>query len=272
MVTEDRICNGATDNATGVAAVLAVAGKIAADPPDRSVVIAFWDAEEEGKLGSANFMIDQVVPTASIVAAVNIDIVGSNLLPSLRNTTFAVAAETGGPVLEDVAETTAHDTGFDVVHLSEVFARARSDHDAFIRRDIPAVFLTDSSGSCYHDADDEAGVVDHGKLERQVRWAAAIVRDLASRSSTPTFSPPSDPTYPDAVASLAMLERAVPDIGLFTTAQQTRALTNLAEVRRMVAEGPAAFDGADQLALGRAMQDASNHVQSLPCTGFLAES
>ena len=49
----DDICNGATDNATGVAAAITAARTVAAAGPRRTVVLALWDAEEDGLLGSA---------------------------------------------------------------------------------------------------------------------------------------------------------------------------------------------------------------------------
>ena len=61
----DNICNGATDNATGVAAALAVGRSIAAGPqPRRSVVIALWDAEEDSLAGSAAYLASPAVPGA----------------------------------------------------------------------------------------------------------------------------------------------------------------------------------------------------------------
>ena len=71
----DSICNGATDNATGVAAALALGRSIvgAEQAPRRSVVIALWDAEEDGLLGSADYLANPVVPIAQTVAYVNFD-------------------------------------------------------------------------------------------------------------------------------------------------------------------------------------------------------
>ena len=62
----DTICNGATDNATGVAAVLPIARSIAAQPtkPRRSVVLALWDSEEDGLLGSLFYVQNPLVPLA----------------------------------------------------------------------------------------------------------------------------------------------------------------------------------------------------------------
>ena len=64
--TDDQICNGATDNATGTAVALAVGQAIAASatPPRRSVIVALWDAEEDGLLGSAAYVANPLVPLA----------------------------------------------------------------------------------------------------------------------------------------------------------------------------------------------------------------
>src|SRR5207253_4202264 len=97
------VCHGATDNAAGVAAVVAIGRALRRlpTPPRRSVVLALWDAEEDGLVGSIYYVNHPAVPLASTVAYVNFDIQGANLLPSLRGTSFAVSAETGGSVLQD---------------------------------------------------------------------------------------------------------------------------------------------------------------------------
>ena len=83
-VAGDTICNGATDNATGVAATLAIGRAIAAQskPPRRSVILAFWDREEDGLLGSQFYTQNPLVPLADTVGYVNFDIQGANLLPT----------------------------------------------------------------------------------------------------------------------------------------------------------------------------------------------
>lgn len=97
----DDVCDGAGDNAAGVAAVLEIGRRLAADPPARSVVLALWDAEEDDKLGSIAAVQSGVFDLDSVVAYLNWDMQGINLLPSLADTTFVIGAETGGPALED---------------------------------------------------------------------------------------------------------------------------------------------------------------------------
>ncbi len=127
---DDDICNGATDNATGVAAVLGIGKALRAlpEPPRRSVVLAFWDREEDGLLGSAHYIANPLVPLASTVAYVNFDIQGANLLPSLREISFAVGAETGGQALVDATRDAIVEQNLDTGLFSLVFGQGRSDH------------------------------------------------------------------------------------------------------------------------------------------------
>ena len=70
----DSIYNGAVDNGTGSAAVLELARVFAAGPkPQRSIVFAFWTAEEKGLQGSEYYAANPVYPLETTVAGVNID-------------------------------------------------------------------------------------------------------------------------------------------------------------------------------------------------------
>jgi len=76
VVNGDSIYNGAADNASGVAAVLAIAHAAAEGvKPRRSQLFVFVTAEESGLLGSAYFGEHPTVPASKIVAALNMDVV-----------------------------------------------------------------------------------------------------------------------------------------------------------------------------------------------------
>ena len=73
-VDGDGIRNGAVDNATGTAEVLAIARAFAAAPrPARTVVFAAWTAEEKGLLGSDWFAAHPLVPLATTALMINLD-------------------------------------------------------------------------------------------------------------------------------------------------------------------------------------------------------
>jgi Zn-dependent M28 family amino/carboxypeptidase len=69
----DRICNGATDNATGTAALVALAQAHARARPERSIVFLAVTAEESGLLGSRYYAENPVFPLARTVAGINMD-------------------------------------------------------------------------------------------------------------------------------------------------------------------------------------------------------
>lgn len=70
----DRICNGAVDNASGIATMIELAGRLAQVPrPKRDILFLATTAEEMGLLGAEFFAAQPVVPASSIVAAINMD-------------------------------------------------------------------------------------------------------------------------------------------------------------------------------------------------------
>ena len=74
-VRNGQVFNGADDNASGVAALLAVAARVSANKPEHSVVFAALDAEESGLNGAKAFMGDPPVAREAIVMNVNLDMV-----------------------------------------------------------------------------------------------------------------------------------------------------------------------------------------------------
>ena len=269
----DTVYNSATDNAAGVAAVLAIGRSIAAQSvkPRRSVVLAFWDSEEDGLVGSGFYVSNPLVPLAATVGYVNFDIQGANLLPGLRNTSFAVGSETGGARFADIVRAAIGDQPLDTEMLSAPFGQGRSDHANFISARVPSVFFTDATGPCYHTVDDEPRVVDFDKLDSEIATALGATRALASTATPPAFAPGTlRASFDDAVAVSRVLNRAYPDRERFSTTDQDLLTALRAEVRRIVSEGRAAFGDDDA---GLVLRDAADFVQLTtrsPCTGFLS--
>ena len=269
---EDDICNGATDNATGTAAVLEIADRLAADPPRRSVVVALWDREEVDFGGSKHYVANPPVPLADTVAYVNLDILGANLLPSLRSSSFAVASETGGPVLESIVRDAIDETPLDLATFSSIFGLYRSDYATFISAQVPSVFFTDSTGPCYHTVHDEVEVVDVPKLRRQVDVVEQVTRDLAATEVRPSFTTGLPlATYHDAVTLLSLIERAQVDQDRFPAAEQASIEDSRQVVGQLVSEGPAEFSNDDMISLLGHAAEVVDILTYGECDGFLTD-
>lgn len=243
----DTICNGAADNAAGVAVALeAVRAAIAAQPPTRSIILAFWDREEDGLLGSQEFVADPVVPLAQIVGYVNFDIQGANLSPGLSSSTVMVGAETGGPALVAAAARATEASTLNTVALSLIFGQGRSDHASLVAGGVPSVFFTDANNGCYHSAQDDLAHLDTTKMQQQLATATALIGDLATTAEVPAFVADAPvATFADAQAMLTLVTAGQPDFGLLDAEDAASGEAYLAELTRIVAEGEAAFDDAD---------------------------
>ncbi|MEP7203108.1 MAG: M28 family peptidase [Ilumatobacteraceae bacterium] len=269
---DDTICNGATDNATGVAAALAVGRSIAVgSAPRRSVIIALWDAEEDGLLGSAAYAANPIVPLAQTIAYLNFDIQGTDISPSLKNVTVLVGAESGGRNLVNASRAATQASTLDTVMLSLLFGQGRSDYATFVGAGVPTAFFTDATPPCYHTVDDEASIVDYAKLQEQIVTAEALTRDLMNTDSVPTYDAhPTGATYDDAVSIHRLLLQAQPDFPRFSDEDDEVANQFVAALGTIVDEGTDAFDGADVTALLNGTAKIVNAWASGECDGFLA--
>lgn len=132
-VGRDSIWNGFVDNAAGVAVLLESARVLSADPLPRPVVFLFTTAEEQGLLGATWFVHRSAYPAHRIRGVINID--GGAPPPDVGG--WQVAAPDGSE-LRSLAARTLRDAGWSV---TERPIRSDSDHWAFHRRGIPALFL-----------------------------------------------------------------------------------------------------------------------------------
>ena len=266
----DTICNGAADNAAGVASALEAARALAAAGTERSVVVALWDREEDGLLGAEAYVADPPFPLEDTVAYLNWDIQGANLSPTLADTTVVVGAETGGPDLVAASEAATGASDLQALDLSLLFGQGRSDHAPFAAAGVPVVFYTDANNSCYHTAQDDLTTLDLDKLFRQVPIGTALAQDLAATDTPPSFDAAAPAaSFADAQSMLAVLDTAQDDFGLFGDEGAADAEAYLADLQAMVDAGEAAFDDD---AVSRLLGGAVDVVELLTtgeCDGYL---
>jgi hypothetical protein len=267
------VCNGATDNAAGVAAVLAIGKGLRAlsEPPRRSVVLALWDAEEDGLVGSRHYVGQPLVPLGQTVAYVNFDIQGAVLVPTLRSTTFAVGSETGGAALRGVVDAAAAAQSLNVRAFSYIFGQLRSDYASFVAVGVPTVFFSDSTGGCYHTTGDDVSVVDFRKLAQQTAIAFRTVVALSEAQARPAFVPPNPAlaVFDDAVSLQRVLATSIPaDLGLFAPDQQALITSTKAQIDQIVSDGPAQFDSGDVNTVLNAAVALINALTGMGCRAF----
>jgi Zn-dependent M28 family amino/carboxypeptidase len=138
-VNGDSIYNGAEDNASGVADILAIAHAAAQRPaPRRSLLFVFVTAEESGLLGSAAFAQNPTQPISSIVANLNVD--GGNILGITRD--FRLLGDTKSTLGPQFARMIAP-RGWRISpdEHPERGAFYRSDHFSFARAGVPSVSI-----------------------------------------------------------------------------------------------------------------------------------
>ncbi len=136
----DEIYNGALDNASGVAQVLAIARAFIALPevPRRSILLAFVAAEEQGLLGSAYYAEHPTVPPGRIAANLNYD--GANIWGRTKDVTYIGY---GKSTLDALVERFAGEQGRTVKpdQFPDRGYFYRSDQVNFARIGVPAIYL-----------------------------------------------------------------------------------------------------------------------------------
>jgi Zn-dependent M28 family amino/carboxypeptidase len=133
----DRICNGATDNATGTAALVALAQAHARRRPERSIVFLAVTAEESGLLGSRYYAENPVFPLVRTVGGINMD--SLNMAGATRD---FVAIGAGKSEMERILQDVLTERG---VRLSpdpspEAGYYFRSDQFSFARQGVPFLY------------------------------------------------------------------------------------------------------------------------------------
>ena len=172
------IYNGADDNASGTAAVLAMARWFKTHLPENSIIFALFDGEESGLLGAKAFLEHPPVPIERIIANVNLDMVSRNVKGEL----YASGA-TPYPVMKPLLDSIAaiapvklllgHDTG-----VGENNWIQQSDQGPFATKKIPFVYFGVEDHPDYHKPGDKVGHIEPGFYYHCVQTIAEFVRRL----------------------------------------------------------------------------------------------
>ncbi|MGZ8201659.1 MAG: M20/M25/M40 family metallo-hydrolase [Burkholderiales bacterium] len=171
---------GADDNASGVAAVLAIAEALASRPRHRHVLIAFWSGEEIGLLGSSAFIRAAPVPIDRLAAYLNFDMVGR-----MQQNRLIVQATGTSPVWLQLLKEANAAAGFDLALQADPYQP--TDIASFNEAGVPGLNFFTGAHADYHRPSDTAEKINYTDLERVAAFGTAIVRRIASLDRAPAF-------------------------------------------------------------------------------------
>jgi Zn-dependent M28 family amino/carboxypeptidase len=173
-----QIYNGADDNASGVAGLLAVAESFKGAPPKHTVLIVALDAEEGGLRGARVFLEAPPVPAGDIALNINFDMLAKNA----RGELYAAGGSPNPWVkarLEALVPTApvtlklGHDTGPDDSFDNWTY---QSDHGVFARAGIPWVYFGVEDHPEYHKPTDDFATVPQAFFIKAVDTVVAAAR------------------------------------------------------------------------------------------------
>ena len=228
-----QIHNGADDNGSGTASVLEIAQAVVSSRVQlrRSVLFAFWDAEEKNLLGAKHFVRIPTVPLSQVKFAMNVDMVGR-----LQNNRLEIlGTRTATGLRRFVSE--RNDQNLFLEFNWEIIND--SDHWPFVLNRIPYLMPYTKKHPDYHRPSDDAPKIDFTGTQRITRLSLRLLDSLANARSLPTFR---DRCRTESESTRRSLERLSPNseprFGVNTDESTGRVM-----VTSVVGGSPAAFAG-----------------------------
>ena len=181
---------GADDNASGDAVVLELAKYLKKVRVKRSIIFAFFGAEEQGLIGSKNFLewmkqgddkrINLPINIKGIVAMVNLDMVGR-----MRDNAMSVSGTGTSSQFKAMAEAVAEQTKLNISCTPDGYGP--SDHASFVAQDIPLLFLTTGGHMEYHTPDDVPSTLNYDGMQQTLDFSQELITRLANMPETPDY-------------------------------------------------------------------------------------
>jgi len=150
---QGRLYPGADDNASGVAALLAIAAYFSNHQPEHTLVFAAFDAEEMGLRGARAFVEDPRLSLVTIILNINLDMVSRDV----KNELYASGTYHYPHLLPLICSSNPHitlKTGHDLPGSGRDDWTTQSDHAAFHERDIPFIYFGVEDHPDYHSPND----------------------------------------------------------------------------------------------------------------------
>ncbi|HEV8409241.1 MAG TPA: M28 family peptidase [Gemmatimonadaceae bacterium] len=212
----DSVSNGADDDGSGSVSILEIAEAFAKGPvkPKRSLIFIWQTGEEKGLWGSQFWTNHPTVPLTSVVADLNLDMVGRGAATDVTGRDINDKELTGaenylqlvgsrrlstelGDIAEQVSASEPMPFKFDYSmdangHTQNIYCR--SDHANYARYGIPVIFFTTGGHADYHQVTDEPEYIQYEHMARVDK----LVYDIALKVGNLDHRVVVDKTKPDS--------------------------------------------------------------------------
>jgi hypothetical protein len=191
-----EIHNGADDNASGTAALMALARWCATRPAKlpRDVVFLAFSGEEMGLLGSQHYCSHPLVPLEQCVAMLNLDMVGRS-----QNDFCAVGNISSAAPFREIVNAANDAEGIRLkLDLSDGgMSVGSSDHQSFLNAKVPSLFFFSGLHADYHKPTDDADKINADGGARITKLCGGILEEVAALPKKPEFVAPAAPVAPN---------------------------------------------------------------------------
>ncbi|MEX2187131.1 MAG: M20/M25/M40 family metallo-hydrolase [Pirellulales bacterium] len=176
------IHNGADDNASGTSGLLEIAEALARlpQPPRRTILLAWWDGEENGLLGSKHWMANPTVAKDRLAMMFNADMIGR-----LRSDRVEVTGVRTAPGLRRWISGWNNAPALSLDFQWEI--KSNSDHHPFYEAGVPIVMLHTGLHEDYHRPSDDIERLSVDGMQRVTRLMLSLVLDAANADALPAF-------------------------------------------------------------------------------------
>ena len=174
---ERAIHNGADDNASGVAVLLNLAGRLKAKNTNNNYLFMAFSGEELGLLGSNYFVKNPTIDTKKVDYMINMDMVGRLKADS----TLAVYGVGTSPIFKQTV--TANNSKFKIV--AKESGVGPSDHTSFYHADIPVLHFFTGQHEDYHKPTDDTEKLNYEGMQTISNYIFEIITDLDNKGKLP---------------------------------------------------------------------------------------
>ncbi|MFN0196070.1 MAG: M28 family peptidase [Planctomycetaceae bacterium] len=184
-IQDGKIHNGADDNASGTAAVVEICEAIAGLPNrNRSLLCMAFTGEEIGLLGSEHYAAHSTVPIQSIIAMINLDMIG-RWTPGIEENELAIQGLGTGDSFQLVVDRHVQPEG--IKYIPDPSASGPSDHASFYEAKVPSLFFFTGVHEDYHRPGDDVEKINAKGAAQIATLVGNVTLDLLTGEQRPKY-------------------------------------------------------------------------------------